>query len=219
MDNRIHLKSIGHYFDDGVERVSLFNDLTLDIHQGKSYAIVGPSGAGKSSLLSIAARLESPKSGTVESYLSGRAVTANQLRKQSGFIFQHFYLLPELDALHNLALPLRLKGEKNAEKKALHWLTRVGLEHRARHRPAQLSGGEQQRIAIARAFIASPTFIFADEPTGNLDEKTAGGISELLFEFANSENKALVIVTHSPQLAAKASRQLQLAAGRLEYLT
>ncbi len=141
-----------------------------------------------------------------------------QLRRNSGFIFQQFHLLPELDALGNIALPLKLKGDKAAASKARECLERVGLAERAQHQPAQLSGGEQQRVAIARAFVNRPAFIFADEPTGNLDQKTAEHVSDILFDFSRSQDSTLVVVTHCHRLATQADHVLQLANGQLQPL-
>lgn len=216
MQDTIELTKISHQFDTTAEQIVLFRDLNATIRTGETLAIIGPSGAGKSSLLSIAAGLEVPTAGDIVFRLDGKAVDALTLRANSGFIFQQFHLMPELDAIGNLALPLRLKGVKDAYSIAADWLSRVGLEGRAKHKPSQLSGGEQQRIAVARAFVSRPRFIFADEPTGNLDARTSDSVSDLMFEFAREAGCGLVIVTHSHQLAARADRTVQLEAGRLE---
>lgn len=216
MQDRIELTNISHHFDTSEERIELFHDLSHTIRAGETLAIVGPSGAGKSSLLSIAAGLETPASGSVRFIVGGDTVDALALRASSGFIFQQFHLMPELDAIGNLALPLRLKGNRNAFDIAANWLGKVGLKDRARHRPHQLSGGEQQRIAVARAFVSSPRFIFADEPTGNLDARTSESVSSLMFDCAAETGCGLVIVTHSKRLALKAQNSLHLEAGRLE---
>ncbi|NZA25667.1 ABC transporter ATP-binding protein [Luteimonas sp. SJ-92] len=218
MVHAITLDSVSHHFQTATDRIVLFEDVSLDIQAGRSYSIAGPSGAGKSSLLTLVAGLETPKAGRIEFTIDNRIASQTTLRKRSGFIFQQFHLLPELDALSNLALPLRLKGDKNAYDKAHAWLARVGLTARARHKPAQLSGGEQQRVAIARAFIGDPVFVFADEPTGNLDEKTAEHVAELMFDFGRTDQRALVLVTHNRALAAKADHRFRMAAGELERL-
>ena len=218
MKNSINLTSVSHHFDGADQKITLFNNLNLSIEAGKSYSIVGPSGAGKSSLLTLAAGLELPKSGEISFNINGQQITSLQLRKKSGFIFQQFHLLPELDAIGNLALPLRLKGDKQATEKALHWLERVGLKDRATHKPSQLSGGEQQRIAVARAFVSDPLFIFADEPTGNLDQQTSKEISDLMFEFSSNKQCALVVVTHSNSIACRADKQYRLSNRLLEQL-
>ncbi|RMB08674.1 ABC transporter ATP-binding protein [Eilatimonas milleporae] len=218
MQDQIELKQVGHYFETASQRIDLFRDLSQTIVPGGIQAIVGPSGAGKSSLLSIAAGLEAPRTGAVSITIGGRPVDARALRARSGFIFQQFHLMPELDAIGNLALPLRLKGDRHAFDVAARWLEKIGLEKRARHRPDQLSGGEQQRIAIARAFVGNPRFVFADEPTGNLDERTAAAVTDLMVGFARDSGCAMVIVTHSRRLAACADTRLRLTAGRLEAL-
>jgi len=216
MNNMIELCKICHHFDTAFEHIELFRDLSLTIKTGETLAIVGPSGAGKSSLLSIAAGIEAPSEGNVSFTLEGQSVDTRTMRANSGFIFQQFHLMPELDAIGNLALPLRLKGKGRAFDIAADWLERIGLKDRMRHRPDQLSGGEQQRKAIARAFISKPKFIFADEPTGNLDARTSDSVSSLMFECATETGSALVIVTHSNTLASRASKSLQLMAGKLE---
>ena len=215
MRNKIELNNISHYFDTTHERINLFSGLNLTFEAGRSHAIVGPSGAGKSSLLSIAAGLDMPKEGEIHIRKDGRALTPTELRANTGFIFQHFHLMPELDSIGNLALPLRLKGDKDAYNVARIWLDRVGLKDRATHKPNQLSGGEQQRIAVARAFVTRPAFIFADEPTGNLDANTSSKVADLMFEFAEESSAAFVLVTHSNRLAARADVVFRLAEGNL----
>lgn len=216
MKDKIELRNISHHFDTVVERIELFRNLSHTIQTNQTLAIVGPSGAGKSSLLSIAAGLEPPADGEVVFTLAGEEVDALTMRSNSGFIFQQFHLMPELDALSNLALPLRLKGNRDASDIAALWLDKVGLKDRARHRPHELSGGEQQRIALARAFVSEPRFIFADEPTGNLDATTSDGVASLMFECARETECSLVIVTHSHSLAARADTRLLLENGRLD---
>jgi len=211
----ITLASVGHYFENQQQKIDLFNDINLTIEAGKSYAIVGQSGAGKSSLLTLAAGLETPKRGKVSAILDGKSADNMALRRESGFIFQQFHLLPELDAISNVALPLKLKGDKRALEKARESLNRIGLGERERHYPSQLSGGEQQRVAIARAFTNASRFIFADEPTGNLDETTASQVSKQLFEFSKSNQSSLLVVTHSKELASNADHIFRLSHGKL----
>jgi putative ABC transport system ATP-binding protein len=230
MSCSIELKNVSQSFeshsssnntaDKKASTIMLFESLDLSITQGQSYAITGPSGAGKSSLLMLLSGLEAPTSGqgiyindsqTQDDHVS----TLDNLRSEIGFIFQQFHLLPELTALHNIALPLKLRGDKQAIKKAEHWLEKVGLSDRANHKPSQLSGGEQQRIAIARALVFSPKFIFADEPTGNLDQNNANEISDILFACCQENNAGLIIVTHSAVLASKAQNIYSLANGEL----
>lgn len=216
MHDTIALNGISHHFDTASERIQLFEGLSCVIRADETLAIIGPSGAGKSSLLSIAAGLEVPAGGQVRFTIDGIEVDALTMRARSGFIFQQFHLMPELDAIGNLALPLRLKGNRDAFDIAAVWLEKVGLKERARHRPHQLSGGEQQRIAVARAFVAAPRFIFADEPTGNLDTQTSETVAGLMFDCARETGCGLVIVTHSQRLAMRADTSLVLAGGRLE---
>ena len=216
MRDSIELCSVSHHFDTVSERIELFRELSYTIRADTTLAIVGSSGAGKSSLLSIAAGLETPTGGTVCFTIDGTRVDALTMRTHSGFIFQQFHLLPELDAIGNVALPLRLKGNRDAFDIAALWLAKVGLPDRARHRPHQLSGGEQQRIAVARAFVSTPRFIFADEPTGNLDTHTSQSVADLMFGCARETGCGLVMVTHSRQLAMRADASVLLTDGRLE---
>ncbi|WNC73264.1 ABC transporter ATP-binding protein [Thalassotalea psychrophila] len=211
----IELKNVAQSFGNIGSTITLFENLDLSISQGQSYAITGPSGAGKSSLLMLLSGLEKPTSGQGNFINNNHLSTLDNLRAEIGFIFQQFHLLPELTALHNIALPLKLRGDKQAIKKAEHWLEKVGLSDRAHHKPSQLSGGEQQRVAIARALVFSPKFIFADEPTGNLDQHNANEISDILFACCQENNAGLVIVTHSNVLASKAQNIYSLANGEL----
>ena len=211
----IELKNVSQSFGNIDSTITLFENLDLSISQGQSYAITGPSGAGKSSLLMLLSGLEKPTSGAGNFINDNQLSTLDNLRAEIGFIFQQFHLLPELTALHNIALPLKLRGDKQAIKKAELWLEKVGLSDRADHKPSQLSGGEQQRVAIARALVFSPKFIFADEPTGNLDQHNANEISDILFSCCQENNAGLVIVTHSNVLASKAQNIYSLANGEL----
>lgn len=211
--SRIELESIGQSFALGDTRVNLFRDLSLSIEQGQSYAITGPSGAGKSSLLVLMSGLDTPSEGRCRYVENGRPRPLSALREDIGFVFQQFHLLSELTALHNVALPLKLRGRKDAESQAKALLERVGLGHRLHHKPQQLSGGEQQRTAIARALVFEPRFIFADEPTGNLDIESAHGVADMLFECCNEKGAGLVVVTHSDELAARAQHVFSLKDG------
>jgi len=183
-------------------------------------ALIGPSGSGKTTLLGLCAGLDVPTSGSVS--LMGFKLNAMDeddrayLRNQyTGFVFQNFQLLSTLTAIENVMVPLELRGERNAEPKAKELLARVGLGDRLDHYPSQLSGGEQQRVAIARAFITSPKNLFADEPTGNLDEENAKQVIDLLFGINGEEKTTLVLVTHNIELAEKTDRILQMKGGKI----
>lgn len=214
MSSCITLKNISQSFQMNGSQVTLFNDLNLSIVQGESYAITGPSGAGKSSLLMLMSGLEQPTAGQGVYVKDNQTKNLDFLRADIGFIFQQFHLLPELTALNNVALPLKLRGDKQATNKAMLWLEKVGLSQRIHHKPSELSGGEQQRVAIARALVFEPKFIFADEPTGNLDQTSATEIADLLFCCCQQNNAGLVVVTHSEILANRAQHIFSLAEGQ-----
>lgn len=200
--------------------LTILHDICFDIYKGESVAITGASGSGKSTLLGLLAGLDTPTIGDVcmmgqnlnELCEDGRA----KLRGlHVGFVFQSFQLLPHLTALENVMLPAELNGLKNPEEQACIWLERVGLSHRAKHFPKTLSGGEQQRVALARAFISQPAILFADEPTGSLDETSGNRVIELLFELNQANQSTLILVTHDPALADRCQRQLRLQGGCL----
>jgi putative ABC transport system ATP-binding protein len=200
--------------------LTIVQDVSLDIAAGESVAVVGPSGAGKSTLLALLAGLDAPTSGKI--WLAGTDLSAldedgrARLRAQRvGFVFQAFHLVPALTALENVMLPLELAGRTDARSGALAALDRVGLAKRKGHYPRQLSGGEQQRIALARAFVTQPAVLFADEPTGNLDTSTGERVGALLFELNSHSQTTLVLVTHERDLASRCQRTLQMEAGRL----
>ncbi|MGI2028758.1 MULTISPECIES: ABC transporter ATP-binding protein [unclassified Endozoicomonas] len=202
-------------------RLTILSGLDLQIKSGESVAIVGTSGSGKSTLLGILAGLDLPTAGSVS--LAGKRIDhldedqrATVRGQHTGFVFQSFQLLANLTALENVMLPLELAGVDNPGERARKLLTRVGLEHRLEHYPKQLSGGEQQRVAIARAFAGEPDILFADEPTGNLDEKTGESIIELLFEVNQASGTTIILVTHDMDLARRCQRILKLHGGRLE---
>ena len=215
MSNQILLKGLSQSFETNEQKVTLFEQLNLSIEQGKSYAITGPSGAGKSSLMLLASGLEQASDGDVVYLQKGKETSIDALRQDVGFIFQQFHLLPELTALNNVALPLKLRGDKHALVKAQEWLNKVGLSHREHHKPSELSGGEQQRVAIARALVFNPKFIFADEPTGNLDPNTATDVANILINCCKENGAALIMVTHSMTLANQAETVFSLANGCL----
>lgn len=200
--------------------LTVLDTVSFQVEQGNSLAIIGPSGSGKTTLLGLCAGLDVPTSGTLS--LMGfklnnmseddRAYLRNQY---VGFVFQNFQLLATLTALENVMVPLELRGEKNVAPKAKELLERVGLKDRMHHYPTQLSGGEQQRVAMARAFITSPKILFADEPTGNLDEENASHITDLLFGMNREQQTTLVLVTHNLELAKMTQRILRMKGGKL----
>lgn len=200
--------------------LTILQDITLDIRQGERLAIVGVSGSGKSTLLGLLAGLDTPTRGEV--YLNGANLgkldedgRARIRNRYIGFVFQTFQLLPSLTALENVMLPLELANNDNAEREARNRLSEVGLAERLEHYPSQLSGGEQQRAAIARAFAGNPEILFADEPTGNLDLKTAGRIIRLIFDLNREHGTTLVLVTHDHAIADQCDSSLTLAGGRI----
>ena len=199
--------------------LDILDGISLTVADGETLAIVGPSGSGKSTLLGILAGLDLPSSGSV--VVNNQDITAMDEEgramvraKDVGFVFQSFHLLPGLTALENVALPLELNGDGKALETANYYLERVGLSSRTTHYPRQLSGGEQQRVAVARAFACKPTILFADEPTGNLDTGTGEIINDLLFDLNREEGTTLILVTHEMNLAARCNLTLQLQAGR-----
>lgn len=217
--NRIELSQVNQSFTSNDKPIELFNQVSLSLVQGQSYAITGPSGSGKSSLLMLMSGLEQPSAG-IGRYIQQQHISPlSELGEDIGFIFQQFHLLPELSAVKNVALPLKLRGVKDAHDKAVSWLARMGLGRRLEHKPQQLSGGEQQRVAIARALVFEPKFIFADEPTGNLDNHCAQDIADILFSCCQEKGAGLVVVTHSDELAARAQHQFSLGNGRLSVTT
>ena len=198
----------------------VLDSVSFSINQGDSLAIIGPSGSGKTTLLGLCAGLDTATSGTLS--LMGFKLNAMSeddrayLRNQYvGFVFQNFQLLSTLTALENVMVPLELRGERNVEGPAMELLERVGLGNRSHHYPSQLSGGEQQRVAMARAFITNPRILFADEPTGNLDEENAAHITDLLFGMNKEKGTTLVLVTHNLELAQRTQRILRMRGGKL----
>jgi putative ABC transport system ATP-binding protein len=200
--------------------LTIVDDVSLEIGAGESVAVTGPSGAGKSTLLALLAGLDLPTRGRV--LLEGHDLTGldedgrARLRAQRvGFVFQSFHLIPALTALENVMLPLELAGRSDARRSAVEALEGVGLKERTGHYPRQLSGGEQQRVAIARAFVTRPAVLFADEPTGNLDNVTGARVGELLFELNAHAHTTLMLVTHDRDLAGRCARVVRMEAGRL----
>ena len=207
-------------YPSGGKELVVLDRVTFNVEQGSRIAIIGPSGSGKTTLLGLCAGLDVPSGGVVS--LMGFKLNAMDeddrayLRNQyTGFVFQNFQLLSTLTALENVMVPLELRGERNVRPKAKELLDRVGLVDRLHHYPSQLSGGEQQRVAIARAFITAPKILFADEPTGNLDEENARQVIELLFGINGEAKTTLILVTHNLELAQKTDRILQMKGGRI----
>src|SRR6187549_3097778 len=202
------------------KELTVLDNVSFSVEQGSSIAIIGPSGSGKTTLLGLCAGLDTATSGTISLMNfklnaideDDRAYVRNQF---VGFVFQNFQLLSTLTALENVMVPLELRGERNVGPKAKVLLDRVGLSGRLNHYPSQLSGGEQQRVAIARAFMTDPKILFADEPTGNLDEENAKHITELLFGMNKEKKTTLVLVTHNLELAQQTQRILRMKGGRL----
>lgn len=202
-------------------QLTVLEDVSFSVSQGDTLSIIGPSGSGKTTLLGLCAGLDVPSSGTVS--LMGfkldkmteddRAYLRNQY---VGFVFQNFQLLQTLTALENVMVPLELRGDINVGQKAKEILGRVGLGDRIQHYPKQLSGGEQQRVALARAFVSSPKILFADEPTGNLDEENAIQIVDLLFNLNREEKTTLILVTHNLELAGKTETILRMKGGKID---
>lgn len=198
----------------------ILQDINFSMHKGETLAVVGVSGSGKSTLLGLMAGLDIPSAGKI--ILDGTDLNtldedgrARMRNHRVGFVFQSFQLLPSLTALENVMLPRELAGAAEPEKEALEQLAEVGLAERVHHYPNQLSGGEQQRVAIARAFAGEPSILFADEPTGNLDQKTAKQIIDLLFKLNSERSTTLVLVTHDTVLADHCDRSLTLAGGKI----
>ncbi|MGB5443917.1 MAG: ABC transporter ATP-binding protein [Psychromonas sp.] len=201
--------------------LSILKDITFEVFSGETVAIIGTSGAGKSTLMTLLAGLDVVSSGEIE--LLGQPLSLlddeqrAKIRSESiGFVFQNFLLIPSLTALENVTLPAILRGEGEDKDKAQRLLASVGLSGRETHLPSQLSGGEQQRVALARAFMTQPKILFADEPTGNLDEHTAETIIQLLFEMNRDHGTTLVLITHDANLAKRCERTLSIHAGELK---
>lgn len=220
MTKILNVRNLRKTYTSGSKKLTVLDDISFDINAGDTFAIVGPSGSGKTTLLGLCAGLDRSDEGSVE--LCGRELSSlNEdqralLRNQNvGFIFQDFQLLPTLTALENVSVPLELQGAPNAQKDAMELLEKVGLGDRYDHYPSQLSGGEQQRVALARAFSNKPSILFADEPTGNLDEETGEKVIKLLFDLNKEMGTTLVIVTHDLDLARLNQHVLRLKGGKI----
>ena len=221
----IQAEALAKTYAEGKMHTPVFDGLELAVHAGETVAIVGASGAGKSTLLHLLGGLDTPTSGEV--YVTGQKMSAlsdgarGQLRNRAlGFIYQFHHLLPEFTALENVMMPVLLGGADvaAATQRAKALLGQVGLGHRIEHKPGELSGGERQRAAVARALVNQPACVLGDEPTGNLDEKTAATVFELMLELNRAQKTSLVLVTHDRRLASRLDRVLELHEGRLRDL-
>jgi putative ABC transport system ATP-binding protein len=217
----IVVKQVSMVLEAAGRPVTILDSITLTIPAKQTVAIVGSSGSGKSTLLGLMAGLDRPTSGTIE--LDGTDITAMSesrmarfRREKIGYIFQSFHLIPTLTAMENVAVPLELSGDRRAGQRAAELLAAVGLSDRMGHYPVQLSGGEQQRVAVARAFACRPPILLADEPTGNLDSATGAQIIDLLLSLHRDHGTTLVLVTHDPMLATSLQRVVSLRDGRIE---
>ena len=215
------LQNVSKTYQSGSRKLTVLDQVTFSIQPGETIAIVGPSGSGKTTLLGLCAGLDSSSTGSV--VLNGEALEnlnedqrAAVRSRDVGFIFQNFQLLSTLTALENVMVPLELKKRKDAKEKAMELLDKVGLKDRATHYPTQLSGGEQQRVSIARAFANAPKILFADEPTGNLDTETGTMIENLIFDLNKEQGTTLVLVTPDLELAAKTQRIVHIKGGKIQ---
>ena len=220
MSKILKIHELEKTYKSGSKRITVLQDITFEVEKGQTFSIVGPSGSGKTTLLGLCAGLDYPDRGSVE--LCGHKLEAlnederARLRNDEvGFIFQNFQLLPTLTALENVIVPLELQGAKDAQKVGLELLDKVGLSDRMHHYPSQLSGGEQQRVALARAFSNKPSILFADEPTGNLDEETGEKVIQLLFDLNKEAGTTLVIISHDLDLANRTQQILRLKGGKI----
>lgn len=220
MANILHLNQVGKVYRSGSRDLKVLDDVSFFVEAGSTLSIVGPSGSGKTTLLGLCAGLDRASSGQVE--LNGIGLNklnedelASVRNRYIGFIFQNFQLMPTLTALENVMVPLELRGEKNVRTRSMDLLDKVGLADRGHHYPTQLSGGEQQRVSLARAFSNQPQILFADEPTGNLDAETGVKVEKLLFDLNKESGTTLILVTHNLELAAKTQRIIRIKGGKI----
>lgn len=218
METILNIKEVSKRYESAGAALTILDNISFSIQKGSTVAITGPSGSGKTTLLGLCAGLDRSSAGTIEL----NSIVLDQLSEDEraavrnryvGFIFQNFQLLPTLTALENIMVPLELRGEKNIRPRAMELLDKVGLSARAGHYPVQLSGGEQQRVSLARAFSNTPAILFADEPTGNLDGETSEKVIKLLFDLNTEAGTTLIIVTHDLDLASRTDRIIRLKGG------
>ena len=220
MEKILEVQGVSKSYQSGGHKLTVLDKITFDVNAGSTMSIVGPSGSGKTTLLGLCAGLDRSSEGKVS--LNGillddlsedeRALVRN---KYVGFIFQNFQLMPTLTAIENVMVPLELRGERNIRKSSMELLEKVGLADRSHHYPVQLSGGEQQRVSLARAFSNQPKILFADEPTGNLDDETSSNVVKLLFDLNQEAGTTLILVTHNLELAGRTQRIIRLKGGKI----
>ncbi len=220
MNNILKIENLTKTYKSAGSTLTVLNNINFSVAEGSTFAIVGPSGSGKTTLLGLCAGLDRSTSGLVELNNIrldnlGEDERAQIRNQYVGFIFQNFQLLPTLTALENVMVPLELRGEKNTRARSMDLLDKVGLANRSHHYPTQLSGGEQQRISLARAFSNQPKILFADEPTGNLDAETSEKMVKLLFDLNRESGTTLILVTHDMELASKTQRIIRIKGGNL----
>jgi len=220
METILNLQQVNKTYKSGGRVLTVLSDVSFSVQAGSALSIVGPSGSGKTTLLGLCAGLDRSSSGSVELHHNRLEIlNEDQLaavrNKYVGFIFQNFQLMPTLTALENVMVPLELRGEKKVRERSMELLEKVGLADRSHHYPTQLSGGEQQRVSIARAFSNRPGILFADEPTGNLDAETSAKIVNLIFDLNKEAGTTLLLVTHNAELAARTQRIIHLKGGKI----
>lgn|SRR5688572_2008502 len=220
MGTILNVQALSKSYKNGGHALTVLDNISFSVEEKLTLSIVGPSGSGKTTLLGLCAGLDRPTNGIVEL----NNIKLNDLNEDErarirnqfvGFIFQNFQLMPTLTALENVMVPLELRGEKNIRDKAIDLLDKVGLADRTSHYPVQLSGGEQQRVSMARAFSTSPRILFADEPTGNLDEEASNNVVKLLFDLNREAGTTLILVTHNLDLASQTNRIIKLKGGKM----
>jgi putative ABC transport system ATP-binding protein len=220
MNSILDVHKITKSYYNGQKKLTVLDEVSFSLERGDTFSIVGPSGSGKTTLLGLCAGLDLPSEGFVS--LEGRELfslsedqRAEVRNRHVGFIFQSFQLIPTLTAVENIMVPMELSGLKGARERAKNLLDRVGLNDRGHHYPAQLSGGEQQRVSLARAFSNDPSILFADEPTGNLDEETSEKVVKMIFDLNQENGTTLVMVTHDLELASQTKRVIRLKGGKI----